>query len=181
MQLRHSQSDNTEVEHAYYNYDELGLPKWRQSRDGTCTWTYDTLQQLIAEQRPGAAPVTWSYDSAAAHLAGKRRRPVESGKEAALPPPPPLRTGRASFPASGSSLSNASPGLGDTRPLCGLYDALLQPTHEAARPAEFRLGPGGRGRGSRLRKTCHRLTPSVARLEFLVGENRGKSAYFRTG
>jgi hypothetical protein len=50
---------------------------------------------------------------------GEHRRlrvPEQSGKEAALLPPPPLRTGRASFPASGSSLSNASPGLGNTRP-----------------------------------------------------------------
>lgn len=33
-----------------------------------------------------------------------------SGKEAALPPPPPLRTGHESFPSSGSSLSNAPVG-----------------------------------------------------------------------
>ena len=62
--MRHSQSDNTELDYAYYAFDALGNPTRCQSRDGTCTWTYDNLDQLIAEERPGAVPVTWSYDPA---------------------------------------------------------------------------------------------------------------------
>lgn len=59
-----------------------------------------------------------------------------SSRVMALPPPPPLRTGRESFPSSGSSRYKASPEVKPviTTKSCDLYDTGLQ-------PPDLTLGP----------------------------------------
>jgi hypothetical protein len=60
-----------------------------------------------------------------------------SGKEVALPPLPPLRTGRETFASSGSSRTKAPRERSRCHTMCHLYDTRLQPPRLA-----FTLGPG---------------------------------------
>jgi hypothetical protein len=63
-----------------------------------------------------------------------------SGKRPALPPPAPLRTGRESFPSSGSSRCKAPRKRSRCHdgliPACHLYDTGLQPSHPALSPSQ---------------------------------------------
>ena len=69
-----------------------------------------TLRQKVGLLAQGGEPMEWGAElcrqwmAAAPEQAGVLYVDGQSGKEAALLPLPPLRTGRESFPSSGSSL-----------------------------------------------------------------------------
>src|SRR5271170_5011023 len=73
-----------------------------------------------------------------------------SGKEVALPPLPPLRTGRETFASSGSSRTKAPRERSRYHTMCHLYDTRLQPPRLV-----FTLGPVNLSRCAALPEDAH--------------------------
>jgi len=84
LQIRHSKSDDAEIDRAFYAYDAAGNPLSKETVDGVFAYGYDELDQLVSENNPASGLTTWSYDAfndAEMRPAGTRRPGAGDGAD----------------------------------------------------------------------------------------------------